>query len=68
MHEKIREGLGGDVFQRLRDGFRFIAHRDADAPGSMIKSEDSHDMHSFTTNAGKLNDANCANFRQLNSC
>ena len=49
--QKIRERLGGNVFQRLRDGFGFIAHRDADAFASVIEGEDSHDAHSFAINA-----------------
>ena len=43
--QKIRERLGGNVFQRLRDGFGFIAHRDADALGSVIEGKDSHFTH-----------------------
>jgi len=40
--QKIRERLGEEIFQRLRDGFGFVAHRDADALASVIKGEDSH--------------------------
>jgi hypothetical protein len=50
--QKIRERLGGNEFQRLGDGSGFIAHRHADAFGSVIKGEDSHDAHSFAGIAG----------------
>ena len=51
--QKIRERLGKNVFQRLRDGPGFVAHRDADAPGSVIEGEDSHCARSFAANAGR---------------
>ena len=49
--QKIRERLGEDIFQRLRDGFGFVADGDADALGSVIEGEDSHCAQSFATKA-----------------
>ena len=40
--QKIRERLGRNVFQRLRDGFGFVADGDADAFGSVVEGEDAH--------------------------
>ena len=40
--QKGRERLGGNVFQRLGDGLGLIAHRHADAPGTMIQGKNSH--------------------------
>jgi len=49
--QKTGERLGGNIFERLRDGFGFIAHRDADAFGSVIQGEDSHCARSFAAKA-----------------
>lgn len=40
--EELGERLGGNKFQWLRDGFSFIADGDTDAPGAVIKGENSH--------------------------
>ena len=40
--QKIRERFGQDVFQRLRNGFGFVADGDADAFGSVVEGEDAH--------------------------
>ena len=40
--QKIRERFGRNVFQRLRDGFGFVADGDADAFGSVVEGEDAH--------------------------
>src|SRR5208283_5182153 len=47
--QKSRELRGRYEFQWLCDGSGFITHRHADAFGSVIKGEDSHDTHSFAT-------------------
>jgi hypothetical protein len=54
----------------LRDGFGFIAHRNANAFASVIEGEDSHDAHSFATKAWlgepisipKINDTDFTDF------
>jgi hypothetical protein len=40
--QERRKRLSEDIFQRLRDGFGFIADRHADAPRPVIQGQDSH--------------------------